>query len=78
MRLNRLGWNRYKITCKGNRITTELNGVKITDLNDDTDTSGHIGIQHHGEKGQTYRFRNIYIKELTPADSAETHSDADF
>ena len=25
---------------------------------------GVIGIQHHGEKGQTYKFRNLRIKEL--------------
>jgi len=23
-----------------------------------------IGIQHHGEKGKTYKFRNLRIKEL--------------
>ena len=62
--LKRTGWNRYKITCRGNKITIELNGVKVTDLEDDTDAKGFIGIQHHGEKGQTYRFRNIFIKEL--------------
>ena len=62
--LKRSGWNRYKITCRGNKIKIELNGVKVTDLEDDTDAKGFIGIQHHGEKGQTYRFRNIYIKEL--------------
>ena len=62
--LKRTGWNRYKITCQDNKISIELNGVKVTDLEDDTDAEGHIGIQHHGEKGQTYRFRNIYIKEL--------------
>ena len=62
--LNRNNWNRYKITCRGNRIVIELNGAKVTDLRDDTDSEGFIGIQHHGEKGQTYRFRNLYIKEL--------------
>ena len=62
--LKRTGWNRYKITCQDNKISIELNGVKVTDLEDDTDAEGYIGIQHHGEKGQTYRFRNIYIKEL--------------
>ena len=29
-----------------------------------TDAKGPVGIQHHGEKGQTYRFRNLRIKEL--------------
>ena len=62
--LNRTGWNRYKITCRENQIKIELNGVQVTDIEDDTDAKGFVGIQHHGEKGQTYRFRNIYIKEL--------------
>ena len=61
--LKRNGWNRYKITCQGNKIQIELNGVKVTDIEDDTDASGFIGVQHHGEEGQTYRFRNIYIKK---------------
>jgi len=38
--------------------------VKITDIRDATDKAGPIGIQHHGEKGQVYRFRNLRIKEL--------------
>ena len=62
--LKRNGWNRYKITCIGNKITIELNGVKVTDIEDSTDADGFIGIQHHGEKGQTYRFRNIFLKRL--------------
>ena len=63
--LKRDRWNQYRITCHGNQIKIELNGVLITKLSDDTDAKGFIGIQHHGEKGQTYRFRNLYIKELT-------------
>ncbi len=62
--LKRTGWNRYKIQCKGNQIKIELNGIAVTEIEDDTDAEGFIGIQHHGEKGQTYRFRNIFIKEL--------------
>lgn len=57
-------WNKYRITCKGSRITIEVNGVVTTDIEDDKDASGSIGIQHHGEKGQTYLFRNLRIKEL--------------
>lgn len=57
-------WNTYRITCKGNKITIEVNGVVTTDIEDDMDAKGVIGIQHHGEKGQTYRFRNLRIKEL--------------
>jgi hypothetical protein len=57
-------WNTYRITCKGNKINIEVNGVVTTDCEDDEDASGVIGIQHHGEKGQTYKFRNLRIKEL--------------
>lgn len=57
-------WNTYRITCKGNKITIEVNGVVTTDVEDDMDSSGVIGIQHHGEKGKTYKFRNLRIKEL--------------
>jgi hypothetical protein len=57
-------WNTYRITCQGDKIKIEVNGVVTTDVQDDMDISGIIGIQHHGEKGQTYRFRNLRIKEL--------------
>jgi len=57
-------WNLYRITCIGNQIKIEVNGVVTTEIEDDADASGHIGIQHHGEKGATYRFRNLRIKEL--------------
>ena len=57
-------WNTYRITCKGNHIKIEVNGVVTTDIKDDKDSSGVIGIQHHGEKGQTYKFRNLRIKEI--------------
>ena len=63
--LKRNGWNQYRITCRGDQIRIELNGVQVTKLSDDVDEKGFIGIQHHGEKGQTYRFRNLYIKNLT-------------
>jgi hypothetical protein len=57
-------WNTYRITCKGNKIKIEVNGVVTTDIEDDKDAKGVIGIQHHGEKGQTYKFRNLRIKAL--------------
>lgn len=57
-------WNTFRITCKGKSIKIEVNGVVTTDIEDGTDASGVIGIQHHGEKGQTYKFRNLRIKEL--------------
>ena len=57
-------WNQYKIHCEGEHIQIWVNGVKTTDLKDSTDAKGFIAIQHHGEKGQVYRFRNIKIFEL--------------
>jgi hypothetical protein len=62
--LKRNGWNTYRITCRGNSIRIEVNGVVTTEYTDDTDAEGYIGIQHHGEKGQTYRFRNLRVREL--------------
>jgi hypothetical protein len=57
-------WNTYRITCKGNSIKIEVNGVVTSEFEDDKDASGVIGVQHHGEKGQTYKFRNLRIKSL--------------
>ena len=62
--LKRKGWNKYRIVCKGDHIQIFVNGVKTTDVYDTEDDKGPIGIQHHGEKGQTYKFRNLRIKEL--------------
>jgi len=60
----RNNWNTYRIMCQDDQIKIEINGVTTTDVHDSMDSSGVIGIQHHGEKGQTYRFRNLRIKEL--------------
>ena len=57
-------WNTYRITCIGKKIKIEVNGVVTSEFEDDKDASGHIGIQHHGEKGATYKFRNLRIKEI--------------
>ena len=62
--LNRNGWNRYVVTCIKDLIMIEVNGIQTTRFRDATDASGFIAMQHHGEKGQTYRFRNLFIKEL--------------
>ncbi len=69
--LNRNGWNRFEITCLQDLITIEVNGVRTVRLRDATDANGYIGIQHHGEKGQTYRFRNIFIKHLPEVPAGE-------
>ncbi len=60
----RTGWNQYRITCKGDSLKIEVNGVVTSDYHDGMDAEGYIAIQHHGEKGQTYKFRNLRIREL--------------
>ena len=57
-------WNTYRIECRGKSLKIFVNGVLTTDVEDDKDASGVIAIQHHGEKGQTYKFRNLRIHEL--------------
>jgi hypothetical protein len=62
--LKRDDWNRYRITCQGDSIKIELNDIVTTEIKDDMDARGPIGIQHHGEKGAIYKFRNLRIREL--------------
>lgn len=57
-------WNRYRIRCVGNHLQFYVNDVLTTDYFDPVDLKGHIGLQHHGEKGQTYRFRNLEVHDL--------------
>ncbi len=75
--LHRNGWNRFVVTCIEDRITIELNGVPTVTFRDTTDATGYIGIQHHGEDGQIYRFRNLFIKELPqiPAEDSVSLTD---
>lgn len=61
---DRHGWNHYRIKCVGDRLQVWVNGVKTTDYRDPLDVAGHLALQHHGEDGQVYRFRNIRVKEL--------------
>lgn len=57
-------WNHYRIECRGDHIKISVNGVVTTDIHDKEDAKGYIALQHHGEDGQIYRFRNIRIMEL--------------
>jgi hypothetical protein len=57
-------WNKYRIVCIGSHIQIYVNGTLTTDIYDEMDMQGPVGIQHHGEKGLTYRFRNLCIQDL--------------
>ncbi|MDI9384746.1 MAG: DUF1080 domain-containing protein [Verrucomicrobiota bacterium] len=63
----RSAWNHYRIECRGDRLQIWVNGVQTTDYRDAMDAEGYLAIQHHGESGKVYRFRNLRVKELKPA-----------
>lgn len=56
-------WNRYRIQTLGDSLKIWVNGILTTAYRDTVDAFGHIGLQHHGEEGQVYRFRNIRVRE---------------
>ena len=60
-------WNTYRIQCEGDRLRIWVNDTLTTDFRDKVDAQGPLAIQHHGEKGKTYRFRNIRVKVLKAA-----------
>jgi len=72
---HREGWNRYRIHCVGPSIRIYLNDMLTVNTVDTVDREGYLAIQHHGEKGQIYRFRNLRIRELSaPKAMAETRN----
>lgn len=66
-------WNRYVITCQGNRLMVVFNGEQIIDLEldksaiSDRPAEGHIGFQ---DEAKRVWYRNVRIKELEPAANA--------
>lgn len=60
-------WNHYRIHAEGDHLRIWVNGTLTTEVRDSMDSQGYVGIQHHGEKGKAYRFRNLRIKELSTA-----------
>jgi len=57
-------WNEYRIRAEGDSLQIWVNGERTTAYQDTVDTDGVIGIQHHGEDGKIYRFRNLRVREL--------------
>ena len=71
-------WNQYRVVCRGDHIQIFVNGIACTDLHDNTDAEGCLALQHHGEKGKVYRFRNIRVRLLPPpATPVKLSADAD-
>jgi opacity protein-like surface antigen len=64
-------WNKYRIEAVGDHLKIFVNGVQTVDFHDSMDAEGHIALQHHGEKGLTYKFRNVRIKVLPDSAKSE-------
>lgn len=58
-------WNHLKISAHGNRIVSELNGVKIVDFTDPAQkfSEGVIGLQIHTGGGVKMRWKDIFVRE---------------
>jgi sialate O-acetylesterase len=56
-------WNRFRIVMKGDRVTVDLNGVRVIEDAQipGVNARGPILLQHHGD---ALEFANIYVKEL--------------
>lgn len=63
-------WNHFRIVANGPRIQTWLNGVPVSDLQDNLTATGYIALQLHGvsdfkEKiGQKVLWKKIRLREL--------------
>jgi hypothetical protein len=61
-------WNRYEITCRGDKLTVVYNGRQVAEANvadeselKDRPRKGAIGLQNHGT---AVEFRNVEVKVL--------------
>jgi len=57
-------WNHMRVEAIGDHIRVVLNGTVVTDIRDSVDLEGHIALQHHGERGKSYRFRNVRLWKI--------------
>ncbi|MFT6864167.1 MAG: hypothetical protein ACJAVK_002730 [Akkermansiaceae bacterium] len=62
------GWNTYRITAKGSKVTQEINGTVTIELDDQDEKKaakeGLIALQYHSPGDFEVRFKNIRIKLL--------------
>jgi len=68
-------WNKVRIVCLGPVSRTYLNGVPVSELVDDGNKEGIIGLQVHGVGGNKtpmqIKWRNLRIMELDADDTIE-------
>lgn len=65
-------WNRYRIEAVGDSLKIYVNDTLTTGYRDSEDREGYIGIQHHGEAGKVYRYRNLRIRPVSADDGRES------
>ncbi len=67
-KVNKKGWNHYKITAKGFTFTHELNGTVMSVCTDDDAktrrATGLLALQLHAGPPMTVRFKNLMLKRL--------------
>lgn len=61
---NPTDWNHYRISAIGDSLEIYVNDVLTVAVRDTVDAAGVIGLQHHGEAGKLYRYRNLRIREV--------------
>lgn len=57
-------WNHVKITCNGDHIQIELNGLVTVELDDDMSKKGIFALQVHRGDPMKVWFRNVKVRPL--------------
>ncbi|MBA3846566.1 MAG: DUF1080 domain-containing protein, partial [Planctomycetes bacterium] len=72
--IDRAGWNRYRITARGHRLTHAINDVAMSEVIDEQPDkrrrSGVLALQLHAGPPMTVRFTDIRLKRL-PLENAK-------
>ncbi|MES2709339.1 MAG: protein kinase [Verrucomicrobiota bacterium] len=63
-------WNRFEITVAGTRHVLKLNDVRINEYEGGSGEPGYLALQNARGDGAVH-YRNLWIKELTPAAAAQ-------
>jgi hypothetical protein len=59
-------WNHFKLTCKADKATLEINGKEAWDVEGIDPAVGYIGIQVEVTGGGQFEFKDIKVKAMTP------------
>jgi len=62
-------WVKFRIEVKGKKVTLDVDGERAWEFNELDSARGYIGIQ---AENKSFDFRNLRVRELTPADKPST------